>query len=271
MNDQTKRTITPRRKFLSLMAQSVGLSALGGMVWTGYLVEAKAAPLLLRPPGAREEADFLKLCIRCGQCVQACPYDTLLLAAPGTQKPLGTPYFIPRQTPCYMCVDIPCVPVCPTGALSDKDVTVIEKGEKRWAIEKARMGLAVVDMESCIAYWGIQCDACYRACPVLDSAIKLEYRRNERTGKHAYLIPVVSSDACTGCGLCERACVTEKPAIFIRPHALVQGDVGKHYIKGWDAKDVQKVEHLEGLETTVTNRSKLSPQQYLNEGGLLDD
>ena len=134
MNDQTKRTITPRRKFLSLMAQSVGLSALGGMVWTGYLVEAKAAPLLLRPPVAREEADFLKLCIRCGQCVQACPYDTLLLAAPGTQKPLGTPYFIPRQTPCYMCVDIPCVPVCPTGALSDKDVTVIEKGEKRWAI-----------------------------------------------------------------------------------------------------------------------------------------
>ncbi|MBE0495059.1 MAG: ferredoxin-type protein NapG [Campylobacterales bacterium] len=262
---------TQRRKFITLMAQSVGLSALGGMVWTGYVVEAKATPLLLRPPGAKEEDDFLKLCIRCGQCAEACPYDTLLLATPGDQKPLGTPYFIPRSIPCYMCVDIPCVPVCPTGALDAKPISRIENGVRVLDIEKARMGLAVVDMESCIAHWGIQCDACYRACPVMDSAISLEYRRNERTGKHAYLIPVVSSAACTGCGMCERACVTEKPAIFVRPHTLVQGDVGRHYIKGWDTTDERRVEGIEGLETTTTNRSKRSPQEYLNEGGLLDD
>ena len=49
------------------------------------------------------------------------------------------------------------------------------------------MGIAVVDNQSCIAFWGIQCDACYRACPLMDEAITLEYGRNERTGKHAFL------------------------------------------------------------------------------------
>jgi ferredoxin-type protein NapG len=267
----TKQPITDRRKFITLMAQSVGLSALGGMVWTGYIEEAKAAPLLLRPPGARPEKDFISMCIRCGQCVSACPFDTLYLAKPGDQKPIGTPYFIPREIPCYMCTDIPCVPVCPTGALDEELVSVIEDGRRKLDIEKARMGLAVVDMESCIAYWGIQCDACYRACPVLDSAIHLEYRRNERTGKHAYLIPIVNSEACTGCGLCERACVTEKPAIFVRPHAIAQGDIGKHYIKGWDSADERRIDAIKGLEPTVTKRSDQAPQDYLNSGGLFDD
>ena len=40
--ESNKIVISERRKFLSLMAQSVGLSALGGMVWTGYLEEAKS-------------------------------------------------------------------------------------------------------------------------------------------------------------------------------------------------------------------------------------
>ena len=33
----------------------------------------------LRPPGALGEADFLAACTRCGQCVAACPFDTLTL------------------------------------------------------------------------------------------------------------------------------------------------------------------------------------------------
>ena len=261
-----KQTISERRKFLSLMAQSVGLSALGGMVWTGYLEEAKAAPLILRPPGAKPENDFLKMCIKCGQCVEACPFDTLFLAKPGDQKPIGTPYFEPRNVPCYMCTDIPCVPVCPTGALDEDSVSKVVEGEKVLEIEKARMGLAVVDTESCIAFWGIQCDACYRACPLLDEAIFLEYRRNERTGKHAYLMPIVNSNICTGCGLCERACVTKEPAIFVRPHKVVQGSIGDHYIKGWDKNDEKRIDDIQGSQITVTERSEKSPEDYLNGG-----
>jgi ferredoxin-type protein NapG len=86
-----------------------------------------------------------------------------------------------------MCEDIPCAPPCPTGALNIKSVSSIKNGKEGLGINKARMGLTVVDHENCIAFWGIQCDACYRAYLLIDKAITLEYERNERTGKHAYL------------------------------------------------------------------------------------
>lgn len=264
--------ISDRRKFISLMAQSIGLSALGGMIWTGYVEEAKSAPLILRPPGARNELDFLRMCIKCGQCAEACPYDTLRIAKPGDKKPVGTPYFIPRDIPCYMCTDIPCVPVCPTQALDESSVSKIIEGEKVLDIESSKMGVAVVDEESCIAFWGIQCDACYRACPVMDSAITLDYRRNTRTGKHAYLVPIVNSETCTGCGLCEHACVTKKAAIYVLPSEIAKGDLGDHYIKGWDKADEKRLEDVSTDVTTTTKRSELAPQDYLNtEKGLLDD
>ena len=44
-------------------------------------------------------------------------------------------------------------------------------------------------------------------------AISLEIQHNERSGKHAFFIPVVHSDACTGCGLCEKACILEEAAV----------------------------------------------------------
>lgn len=250
-----------RRRFLLLTLQSVGLSALGGLVWSAYLNEAKASPLVLRPPGALKEAAFLQSCIKCGQCVIACPYDTLRLAEPGQNVAVGTPFFTPREIPCYMCTDIPCVPVCPTGALDEKSVS----DEKGLQINQARMGLAVVDKESCVAYWGIQCDACYRACPLMGQAIVLAHARNERTGKHAFLLPEVSSDHCTGCGLCERACITEEPAIFVRPHAVVQGRAGDHYIRGWESEAAQreKVQRAAGGKArSLTDDVK----GYLDEG-----
>ena len=54
------------------------------------------------------------------------PFDTLKLAKPGDNLPLGTPYFVPRDIPCYMCVDIPCVPICPTKALDEKRSKIVK-------------------------------------------------------------------------------------------------------------------------------------------------
>lgn len=212
------------------------------------------------------------MCIKCGQCAEACPYDTLHIAKPGDGSPVGTPYFIPRQTPCYMCTDIPCVPVCPTGALDKESVSKLQNAQKVLDITKAKMGVAVVDEHSCIAFWGIQCDACYRACPLLDEAIDLEYKRNDRTGKHAYLVPRINPDVCTGCGLCERACVTKKAAIFVLPKKVAQGDLGDHYIKGWEASDEKRLKDVSLDVTTKTERSELAPQDYLNDtGGLFGE
>ena len=263
-----------RRKFFATTLQSVGLTALGGLLWSGYSDEVKASPLVLRPPGAIAEEDFLKACIKCGLCAEACVNrdsnidketgrprpGTLKMAKGGDHRMIGTPYFIPTEVPCYMCEDIPCVPVCPSGAL---DMPSLLNEKEELDIDKSRMGLAVVHKESCIAFWGIQCDACYRACPLLDVAITLEYQKNDRTGKHAFLLPVVNSDTCTGCGLCEIACVTEEPAIFVLPVEHSTGKAGSHYVKGWDTKDQERVKDAKEIKTE-NERSEKEPADYLN-------
>jgi len=224
-----------RRDFLSRVARGAGGAAVGGVLWAHLVREqAHASPFVLRPPGGRDEADFLSRCIRCGQCVAACPYATLRLAEPGGDRPLGTPYFTPRDVPCYMCPDLPCVKACPTGAL-DPDLT---------RVEEAAMGLAVlVDQENCLSYRGLRCEICYRECPVQNRAITVEHHPR-KTSKHAVFVPIVHSDACTGCGVCEKACPLPEAAIKVLPRPLAQGKPGEHYRFGWtdDAPITQEFE-----------------------------
>jgi ferredoxin-type protein NapG len=202
--------------------------ALFGLAVGLYARPSRSLPTdAIRPPGALPEEDFLAACVRCGLCVRDCPYDILKLAELGEDVATGTPYFSARTGPCEMCTDIPCVPACPTGAL-DHGLT---------DIDKARMGLAVlIDQEACIAFQGLRCEVCFNICPVRGKAIKLEYRPNERSGKHALFPPVVFSDHCTGCGLCEKACILEEAAIKVIPIRLAKGEIGRHYRLGWEQK-----------------------------------
>ncbi|ACM92842.1 periplasmic nitrate reductase, NapG subunit [Nautilia profundicola AmH] len=264
-----------RRSFLVNLIQAGAAATAAGTIVAGFAEENKAKELTLRPPGALKEDEFLKTCIRCGLCVEACKNRdnkvvidgneiiTLKLGAPGDKVPIGTPYFIARTGPCFMCDDIPCMYACPTGALTP-DECKNDKGEV--AIDYAKMGVAVIDPSSCIAFWGLQCTACYRACPELDKAITIEWKQNKRTGKHAYRIPVVHEEACTGCGMCEQACVTEIAAIKIFPREVVLGKAGDRYVKGWDVKDQQRVKNASTDTKTVTGRSKKSAVDNLNEG-----
>jgi len=100
----------------------------------------------------------------------------------------------------------------------------------------------------------------------MDKAITIEWRQNKRTGKHAYRIPIVHEDACTGCGMCEQACVTEVAAIKIFPREVVLGKAGDRYVKGWDTKDQERVKDASTDTKTVTGRSKKSAIDNLNEG-----
>ena len=261
--------IKSRRDVLKTMLRGVGMLGTGGAAFGSATIMLKASEVILRPPGALDEEVFVKTCLRCGTCVEACPYDTLKLATLDDHTAIGTPFFEPRTIPCYMCPDVPCVPVCPGGALDIQAIAkqVDDSENEEPDIDKARMGVAVIDQESCLAFWGIQCDACYRVCPLIDGAITLEYKRDEHTGKYDFLKPVVHRDICTGCGLCEHACVTEKAAIFVLPRKIATGNVGTRYIKEWDSADEDRLKNLKVVKTKES-----SPEDVLNDWEhLLDD
>ena len=252
---------TSRRDFLGKAAQGTAAAALGGGFWA-YLLnqQAHASPYAIRPPGAVPEADFNATCIKCGKCVDACPYDTLRLATLGESVPIGTPHYAPRDVPCYMCVDIPCKVACPTGAL-DQGLT---------DINKARMGLAVIDIEHCLSWNGLRCEICYRECPVQGKAITVE-QRQRALSKHAMFVPIVHSDHCTGCGVCEKACPTEEASIRVLPPHLVQGKVQEHYRFGWKSETgiTQEFHPHEGAAPAMppAKKSEKAPgMDYLNLG-----
>ncbi|MDO5705176.1 MAG: ferredoxin-type protein NapG [Paracoccus sp. (in: a-proteobacteria)] len=205
-----------RRAAMTEVARVTGAACLGGFALAALVQSTgKADARALRPPGALPEDDFLSTCVRCGLCVQACPYETLSLAEWGQEAAVGTPFFTPREVPCYMCVDVPCARACPTGAL-DRDI----------AIPDASMGVAVlVGHEDCLNYKGMNCSICVRVCPIRGKAITLE--PGEVNGRRI-MIPTVHSNACTGCGTCEKHCVTGHASIRVLPRDLGLGGAGRN-------------------------------------------
>ncbi len=240
-----------RRQFLKNVGRTAaGVCGVGVVLGLQQNQSLAKEGVMLRPPGALPEKEFLAACTRCGQCVQACPHDMLQLASLISPMEAGTPYFVARDKPCEMCVDIPCKAACPSGALS----------QELTEINDARMGLAVLlDHETCLNWQGLRCDVCYRVCPLVDKAITLERIHNDRTHIHAKLIPTVHSDVCTGCGKCEQACVLEEAAIKVLPMDLAKGMLGRHYRLGWQEKQnagkaLLEDQHPDGLHEAFDAR-----------------
>jgi MauM/NapG family ferredoxin protein len=148
----------------------------------------------LRPPGAVPEPEFVRRCIKCNKCAQVCPYRSVHMARLDAGTRAGTPMIFARDNPCYLCMK--CPPVCPTGALNPKLTELRE----------VRMGVAVINRDSCLAYQGIICRSCFERCPLYREAITL---RDEH-------YPEVNESLCTGCGICENVCPTDDVAIRIR-------------------------------------------------------
>ena len=196
---EPERSARPTRRHLLLTGLGVAAGSIGAGVWR-MLGAPTPAPARVRPPGAGSEARFLAACIRCGLCVDACPWDTLHLTDLADGLGAGTPTFDARRIPCWLCQgydDTLCVVACPTEALRPLS-----------DLREARMGLAVLDQETCWAFNGTICRSCWHACPYPNEAIRFDQR----------LRPVVVADACVGCGLCEHACPIEgEAAIVIRP------------------------------------------------------
>lgn len=152
---------------------------------------------MLRPPGAVKEDIFAGKCIRCGRCVEVCPYRSIRPLSLKYGVYAGTPMIFVTEIPCYLCMK--CVEVCPTGTLLP-----IAKNE-------TRMGIAVIDRMRCVTWKGeLLCHTCYNVCPYKEQAIRLDEFR-----------PVIDERVCTGCGICVHGCPisTEegKKAINIEP------------------------------------------------------
>ncbi len=190
--DRSRRALL---KFGGALA-GTALTVLGGLaVRTGKT----RSPPRLRPPGAGSEDRLLARCVRCSQCIQACPTTVLKSAANDGPLGLGVPLFVPRDQPCDLCAGksaMMCIEACPTDALqplaSRRDV---------------RIGIAVVNTDTCLPYVGVSCRACWHACPFPREAIVIDGQGH----------PVIDRDACVGCGLCEYACLTPDPSIRVVP------------------------------------------------------
>lgn len=147
----------------------------------------RPAPLLLRPPGAIGEADFLAACARCDLCATACPPNAIVPArARGAE---GTPMIDPLRQPCLLCTGTPCIEACPSGALLP--------------VGRVRMGTAHINPMDCMAQTG--CATCAERCPVPGAIVRDGGR------------PRVVQEACTGCGICQHVCPAPSNAIILLP------------------------------------------------------
>jgi ferredoxin-type protein NapG len=226
-----------RRKFLKFSTLGIlGLTLGAGVAISPYALRAE---MRLRPPGAVDENEFLALCIKCGQCLQVCPYHSIKLSDIAKGHGVGTPYIDARERGCYSCTAVPCVLACPSGALDHKTE----------APEDIKMGIAVLEFPNrCLAktntpvpkghskriheftnnqnnvtqleidmlkkldeFEGKQCTICADMCPIPNplSAISMV---GEENGKKPEIY-----DGCIGCGACEELCPANEPAIVVKP------------------------------------------------------
>lgn len=67
----------------------------------------------------------------------------------------------------------------------------------------------------------------------MGSAIVVDHSRNDRTGKHAYLVPRVMGDI-YGVDCAKKLVLPKKLRYLYCLLAIAKGKAGSNYIKGWD-------------------------------------
>jgi polyferredoxin len=128
----------------------------------------------IRPPGALDEKEFLKRCLKCGQCMRICPTNVLQPAGvEGGLENLWTPILNNRigSSGCQLnCVA--CGSICPSSAI--RPISLDEKvGEGQFEqIGPIKIGTAFVDRTRCLP-WAMDkpCIVCQENCPLSPKAI----------------------------------------------------------------------------------------------------
>jgi MauM/NapG family ferredoxin protein len=198
-----------RRGFLYSLAGGLGVGFLG--MQTPYILKQGKHPLI-RPPGAIPESDFLRTCIRCGECMKSCLTNTLQpsLWESGFSG-LWTPKMEPRLAPCDQNCNV-CGKVCPTQAI--RSLSLEEKTH-------AKVGTAVLRKEMCLVWAENKlCLICDEICP---------YNAIVFRPVEGYRRPVVVASKCNGCGFCEQRCpVKGDSAIVVIPNGEIRLKEGSY-------------------------------------------
>jgi len=193
---------------------SLGVAIAGvGLLRSEAMANGAHAPRLIRPPGAAEN-NMLSKCVRCGECMRACPTSGLQPAvAEAGLEGLWTPVLAPRlgycDYSCYACGQVCPVEAIPPLSLEDKREQVI--------------GLAYIDQNHCIPWADNQdCIVCEEMCPVPDKAIRLEPVEVQTADGQLVSVqrPHVIRELCIGCGICEYKCPLDGQAairIYVPP------------------------------------------------------
>ena len=183
------------------------------------VVNAKTAPKydVVRPPGSIAEEDFLRRCIKCGECMRVCPTNVIQPALlEGGFEALWTPVLMNRIGYCeFNCVL--CSQVCPTGAIVP--LSVEKKVGKAPYLKPLTIGTAFYDRGRCLPWaMNTECIVCEEVCPTSPKAIwfkTTEITMRDGTTKLLKL-PHVDPKICVGCGICENKCpVHDRAAIRV--------------------------------------------------------
>ncbi|UCC30396.1 MAG: hypothetical protein JSU86_19620 [Phycisphaerales bacterium] len=159
-------------------------------------MDLPAGRVVLRPPGAIEESQFIDTCYRCGGCREECPADAIFPLDKAEGDAAGTPAIDPDRAACVVCDGLKCTKGCPSGALQPvRDPREI------------RMGVAEVYEPNCVRTRGEACTLCADRCPLGETAIGFG---NDGP-------PTVLTPGCVGCGVCQLYCPTGPKAIVVRP------------------------------------------------------
>jgi MauM/NapG family ferredoxin protein len=200
-----------RRGFLYSLAGGLGVGFLA--MQTPFALK-QGKHQLIRPPGAIPETEFLRTCIRCGECMKSCLTNTLQpsLWESGFSG-LWTPKMEPRLAPCDQNCNV-CGRVCPTQAI--RSISLEEKTH-------AKVGTAVLRKEMCLVWAENKiCLICDEICP---------YNAIVFRPVEGYRRPVVVASKCNGCGFCEQRCpVKGESAIVVTPNGEIRLKDGS-YIK----------------------------------------
>lgn len=156
------------------MASIVGSVFVLPAIRLGGQVDGNWDSRIIRPPGALFEEDFLKRCIKCGQCMRVCPTNVIQPGSlQGGLENLWTPVLNNRigTSGCQLnCVA--CGHICPTAAI--RNITLDEKLGKGEFKETGpvKLGTAFVDRNRCLP-WAMTkpCIVCEENCPVSPKAI----------------------------------------------------------------------------------------------------